>query len=125
MSAYATAADWVDAYTIAEELDDLSPGSGADFLDRFTATLTVLERFPRLYGRVPRAPRSREIRVAMLNGLTIAVFIGIGVSLVLSNVPLGMVIALTALELLVAFLQAYVFTILTCIYLNDAIHPGH
>jgi F-type H+-transporting ATPase subunit a len=26
---------------------------------------------------------------------------------------------------LVAFLQAYVFTILTCIYLNDAIHPGH
>src|SRR5215212_2132422 len=39
--------------------------------------------------------------------------------------PLGMVIALTALELLVAFLQAYVFTILTCIYLNEAIHPGH
>ena len=34
-------------------------------------------------------------------------------------------VALTALELLVAFLQAYVFTILTCIYLNDAIHPGH
>src|ERR1700742_4004003 len=39
--------------------------------------------------------------------------------------PLGMVIALSALELLVAFLQAYVFTILTVIYLNDAIHPGH
>jgi F-type H+-transporting ATPase subunit a len=39
--------------------------------------------------------------------------------------PLGMTIALTALELLVAVLQAYVFTILTCIYLNDALHPGH
>jgi F-type H+-transporting ATPase subunit a len=39
--------------------------------------------------------------------------------------PLGMTVALMALELLVAFLQAYVFTILTCIYLNDAIHPGH
>ena len=39
--------------------------------------------------------------------------------------PLGLVVALTALELLVAFLQAYVFTILTCIYINDAIHPGH
>jgi F-type H+-transporting ATPase subunit a len=39
--------------------------------------------------------------------------------------PLGMTVALTALELLVAFLQAYVFAILTCIYLNDAIHPGH
>ena len=36
--------------------------------------------------------------------------------------PLGLTVALTALELLVAFLQAYVFTILTCIYLNDAIH---
>jgi F-type H+-transporting ATPase subunit a len=39
--------------------------------------------------------------------------------------PLAMVIALCALELLVAVLQAYVFAILTCIYLNDAIHPGH
>jgi F-type H+-transporting ATPase subunit a len=40
-------------------------------------------------------------------------------------VPLALTVALTALELLVAFLQAYVFAILTCIYLNDAIHPGH
>jgi F-type H+-transporting ATPase subunit a len=40
-------------------------------------------------------------------------------------IPLAMTIALTALELLVAFLQAYVFAILTCIYFNDAIHPGH
>ena len=43
----------------------------------------------------------------------------------LGVLPFGMLIALTALELLVAFLQAYVFTILTCLYLNDAIHPGH
>jgi F-type H+-transporting ATPase subunit a len=40
-------------------------------------------------------------------------------------IPLLLVIMLTALEFLVAFLQAYVFAILTCIYLNDAIHPGH
>ena len=40
-------------------------------------------------------------------------------------VPLALVIALTALEFLIAFLQAYVFAILTCIYLNDALHPGH
>jgi F-type H+-transporting ATPase subunit a len=39
--------------------------------------------------------------------------------------PFVMTVALMALELLVAFLQAYVFAILTCIYLNDAIHPGH
>src|SRR5262245_27118294 len=39
--------------------------------------------------------------------------------------PLGLTVALTALELLVAVLQAYVFAILTCISLHDAIHPGH
>jgi F-type H+-transporting ATPase subunit a len=39
--------------------------------------------------------------------------------------PFLMVVILFALEALVAFLQAYVFAILTCIYLNDAIHPGH
>ena len=39
--------------------------------------------------------------------------------------PFAMIVALTALETLVAFLQAYVFAILTCIYLNDAFHPGH
>jgi F-type H+-transporting ATPase subunit a len=39
--------------------------------------------------------------------------------------PLFMIVALTALEFLVAALQAYVFTILTCMYLRDALHPGH
>jgi len=37
-------------------------------------------------------------------------------------VPLAFLVALIALEFFVAFLQAYIFTILTCIYLNDAIH---
>jgi F-type H+-transporting ATPase subunit a len=40
-------------------------------------------------------------------------------------VPFGMIVALFGLETLVAVIQAYVFAILTCIYLNDAIHPGH
>jgi len=39
--------------------------------------------------------------------------------------PLGFMVAFTSLEILVAFLQAYVFAILTCIYLNDAIHMHH
>jgi len=39
--------------------------------------------------------------------------------------PLALTAMLIALELLVALLQAYVFAILTCIYLNDALHPGH
>ncbi len=42
-----------------------------------------------------------------------------------SLLPFSMIVILMALETLVAFLQAYVFAILTCIYLNDAIHPGH
>ena len=39
--------------------------------------------------------------------------------------PLAFMVAFTGLEILVAFLQAYVFAILTCIYLNDAIHMHH
>jgi F-type H+-transporting ATPase subunit a len=42
-----------------------------------------------------------------------------------SILPLGMTVALTALEFLVAFLQAFVFATLTCVYLNDALHPSH
>lgn len=38
--------------------------------------------------------------------------------------PFAMTIGIDALELLVAFLQAYVFAMLTCMYLNDALHPG-
>jgi F-type H+-transporting ATPase subunit a len=56
--------------------------------------------------------------ITLLGGLGIVGMAG-------ATLPLAMVVALTALELLVAFLQAYVFAILTCIYLNDTIHPGH
>jgi F-type H+-transporting ATPase subunit a len=56
--------------------------------------------------------------VTMLGGLGVVGWLG-------AVLPLGLTVALTALEFLVAFLQAYVFAILTCIYLNDAIHPGH
>ena len=56
--------------------------------------------------------------VGMLGGFGLLGWLG-------SILPLGLTVALTALELLVSFLQAYVFAILTCIYINDAIHPGH
>jgi F-type H+-transporting ATPase subunit a len=56
--------------------------------------------------------------VIMLGAMGIGGWIG-------AILPLALTVALTALELLVAFLQAYVFAILTCIYLNDAVHPGH
>jgi len=81
-------------------------------------------------------PISHSVRLFanMLAGhITLKVFAGFIVMLgafgipgvVGAALPLALVVALTALELLVAFLQAYVFAILTCIYLNDAIHPGH
>ena len=47
------------------------------------------------------------------------------VGIVGAAAPLVMAIALTALEFLVSFLQAFVFAILTCVYLNDALHTHH
>lgn len=44
---------------------------------------------------------------------------------VISPLPLALSIAVTALEFLVAGLQAYVFATLASIYLSDALHPGH
>lgn len=80
-------------------------------------------------------PISLSVRLFanMLAGhIALKIFAGFVVSLgaagvwaVLAPLPLALAVGLTALELLVAFLQAYVFTILTCIYLNDALHPGH
>jgi F-type H+-transporting ATPase subunit a len=81
-------------------------------------------------------PLSLAVRLFanMLAGhITLKVFAGFVVTLTSLGafgflgalLPLIMVVGLTALEFLVAFLQAYVFTILTCIYLNDALHPGH
>jgi F-type H+-transporting ATPase subunit a len=81
-------------------------------------------------------PISLSIRLFanMLAGhITLKVFAGFVVALgsagflgiVGAILPLIATVALTALEFLVAALQAYVFAILTCLYLNDAIHPGH
>jgi F-type H+-transporting ATPase subunit a len=81
-------------------------------------------------------PVSHSVRLFanMLAGhITLQVFAGFVIMLGSAGIlgvfgatlPFIMVVLLFALELLVAFLQAYVFAILTCIYLNDAIHPGH
>jgi F-type H+-transporting ATPase subunit a len=44
---------------------------------------------------------------------------------VVSVLPFVLIVALTGLEVLIAVLQAYVFTILTCLYINDAVHLEH
>lgn len=81
-------------------------------------------------------PISLSIRLFanMLAGhITLKVFAGFVASLSTMGalgiggaiLPLIMTVALTGLEFLVAFLQAYVFAVLTCMYLNDAVHGGH
>ena len=56
-------------------------------------------------------------------GFMLLLTAGFGVfGAIASVVPLGLNVALAALELLVAGLQAYVFAILTCLYLHDAVH---
>jgi len=48
-----------------------------------------------------------------------------GIGWIVTPVSVLAITAIYALEVLVAFIQAYVFTILTCVYLKDALHPGH
>jgi F-type H+-transporting ATPase subunit a len=82
-------------------------------------------------------PLSHSVRLfgnILAGHITVVVFAGfvalLGTSLgVLGWIggiaPLALTVALIALDVLVAFLQAYVFAMLTCIYLNDALHAGH
>ena len=65
-----------------------------------------------------------HIMLKVFAGFIISLAAG-GALVVLAPVALAGTIAVVALEFLVAFLQAYVFAILTCVYLNDALHPGH
>ena len=73
-------------------------------------------------------PVSHSIRLAgnMMAGHAVikvfAAFAGIAVIAPLSVVAIT---AIYALEILVSFIQAYVFAILTCVYLKDALHPHH
>lgn len=81
-------------------------------------------------------PLSLSVRLFanMLAGhITLKVFAGFVASMAVAgplgvvgaSLPLLMTIALTALEFLVAGLQAFIFAVLTCIYLHDAMHPHH
>ena len=67
---------------------------------------------------------SMRLFANMLAGHTLLkVFAGFVVSMGFAGVlPLAFIVALTGLEILIAFLQAYVFAILTCLYINDALH---
>ena len=74
-------------------------------------------------------PVSHSIRLAgnmMAGHAVIKVFAGFaGVLGIGSVAPIVAIMAVYGLETLVVCIQAYVFTILTCVYLNDALHPQH
>ena len=66
-----------------------------------------------------------HIMLKLFAGFAVAL-IGAGIAYVpVALLAFSMGVALNALEFLVAGLQAYVFAILTCVYLNDAMHPSH
>jgi F-type H+-transporting ATPase subunit a len=74
-------------------------------------------------------PLSHSVRLAgnmMAGHAVLKVFAGFAGALgIASFVPILAITAMYGLELMVAVIQAYVFAILTCVYLNDALHPGH
>lgn len=106
--------------------------NGAHFLDLFwvrsaplavrpvLAVIEVISYFVR--------PLSLSIRLAgnMIAGhAVIKVFAGFAAIAAVAPVAIVAVVGMYAFEVLVAIVQAYVFTILTCVYLKDALHPSH
>ena len=73
-------------------------------------------------------PVSHSIRLAgnmMAGHAVIKVFAAFAAVLAISPFAIVAITAIYALEVLVSFIQAYVFAILTCVYLKDALHPHH
>ncbi|NRB01895.1 MAG: F0F1 ATP synthase subunit A [Rhodobacteraceae bacterium] len=73
-------------------------------------------------------PVSHSIRLAgnmMAGHAVLKVFAGFAQVTAIAPIAIFGVVAIYGLEVLVAFIQAYVFTILTCVYLKDALHPHH
>jgi F-type H+-transporting ATPase subunit a len=73
-------------------------------------------------------PVSHSIRLAgnmMAGHAVIKVFAAFAAITVISPVSIVAIAAMYGFEILVCFIQAYVFTILTCVYLRDAVHPHH
>tara|TARA_R110000868_G_scaffold148223_1_gene369946 strand:+ start:38 stop:667 length:630 start_codon:yes stop_codon:yes gene_type:complete len=106
--------------------------NGASFLELFwvssaplalrpiLALIEVISYFVR--------PVSHSIRLAgnmMAGHAVIKVFAGFAAIAAIAPLSVVAITAMYGLEILVSFIQAYVFTILTCVYLKDALHPHH
>ncbi|MFC3705397.1 F0F1 ATP synthase subunit A [Devosia honganensis] len=76
----------------------------------------------RLFGNI----LAGHITLKVFTGFMVMMIASLGaLGWAASILPLSMAIAITGLEFLVGTVQAYVFAVLTCMYLNDAIHPSH
>lgn len=75
----------------------------------------------RLFGNILAGHITLKVFTGFIVTMSSLGFLGI----LGSALPLIMGVALTGLEFLVGAVQAYVFAVLTCMYLNDAIHPSH
>ena len=106
--------------------------NGASFLSLFWVSSAPLALRPilaliELISYFVR-PVSHSIRLAgnmMAGHAVLKVFAGFAQVAAIAPIAILGVVAIYALELLVSFIQAYVFTILTCVYLKDALHPHH
>jgi F-type H+-transporting ATPase subunit a len=106
--------------------------NGASFLSLFWVSSAPLALRPvlaviELISYFVR-PVSHSIRLAgnvMAGHAVIKVFAGFAAIAIVSPLSVVAITAMYGLEILVSFIQAYVFTILTCVYLKDALHPHH
>ncbi|MEM8690629.1 MAG: F0F1 ATP synthase subunit A [Pseudomonadota bacterium] len=90
------------------------------FLRPILAVIELISYFVR--------PVSHSIRLAgnmMAGHAVLKVFAGFAQVAAVAPIAIFGVVAIYGLEVLVSFIQAYVFTILTCVYLKDALHPHH
>ena len=106
--------------------------NGASFLSLFWVSSAPLALRPilaviELISFMVR-PVSHSVRLAgaiMAGHAVMKVFAAFAGAALIAPIAIGGMVAVYALEFLVAAIQAYVFTILTCVYLKDALHPHH
>lgn len=84
--------------------------------------MVIIEIFSYLSRPVSLSVRLSANMLAGHTMLKIMAGFVISLGLMLGWAPLALIVVLTGFELFVAFLQAYIFTVLICVYLNDAIH---
>ena len=107
---------------------------GASFLKLFwvasapTVVLRIVVAMIEVISYFVR-PLSHSVRLAgnmMAGHAVLKVFAGFAGALGIGAIiPIAAIVGMFAFEVLVAVIQAYVFAILTVVYLNDALHPGH